>query len=78
MPLTALRPAWHFRLLPLAVHLAVDRVAEWQKRHLAVTHGIFSNNAVEKLSEKYEVIYSTNSYDPDLTLDCGFVQDVWE
>jgi ribose-phosphate pyrophosphokinase len=45
-----------------AIGLPFDRV------DLFVSHGVFSKNALKNLSEKFEYVYTTNSYDPQRAL----------
>jgi hypothetical protein len=45
---------------------------------LSVTHGVFSNGAVDKLLERYESIYVSNSLPLELSTDRVHVMNVWE
>lgn len=40
----------------------------WSRVDLYVSHGVFSKNALKNLSEKFEYVYTTNSYDPQRAL----------
>lgn len=41
----------------------------WGQLDLYVSHGVFSKNALLNLAEKFEYIYTTNSYAPSRNLD---------
>jgi ribose-phosphate pyrophosphokinase len=41
----------------------------WSRVDLYVSHGVFSKNALDNLRERFEYVYTTNSYNPKRDLN---------